>query len=91
MNKPKTDDQIDAEITELISRKIAAEDTDSGWVVAWAAMRVWPVLKEIAVRLEAINEAIAPDNKNSPSLAAELRSISDPLKELANFAKRGKQ
>ena len=39
MNKPKTDDQIDAEITELISRKIAAEDTDSGWVVAWAAMR----------------------------------------------------
>ena len=81
----KSADQIDTEITELISKKIAADDADSGWAVAWATMRVLPVLKDIADGLQHINEAIAPDSKNSPSLAEELRSISGPLKALANM------
>jgi hypothetical protein len=86
----KSADQIDTEIAELISKKIAAEDADSGWAVAWATMRVLPVLKEIADGLQKITEAIAPDNANSPSLAEELRSISAPLKALASKGKERK-
>jgi hypothetical protein len=74
-------DKIDNEVTELIRRKIAAEDADSGWVVAWTAMRMLPVLKEIAAGLDAINRAIAPDNAGSPTVTQELRRISSLLED----------
>jgi hypothetical protein len=80
-----TEPDEDQQVIELISSKIAAEDADSGWVLAYATMRVLPVLKEIAAGLGKINEAIAPDNKASPSLAEELRSIASPLNELVKF------
>jgi hypothetical protein len=71
--------QIEAKVSELISSKIAAEDEDSGWVVAYAMMRSLPVLQEMAVYLKAINEAIAPDVKGD-SVAGELRSILNVLR-----------
>jgi hypothetical protein len=86
-----TEPDEDQQVIELISSKIAAEDADSGWVLAYATMRVLPVLKEIAAGLGKINEAIAPDNKASPSLAEELRSIASPLKELVKFVQGERQ
>jgi hypothetical protein len=88
MSEPENKDQ---QVIELISSKIAAEDADSGWVLAYATMRVLPVLKDIAAQLVAITESIAPDKKDSPSLAEELRSIARPLKELAELAKGEKR
>ena len=32
MSEPES--EIDAQVTDLISKKIAAEDADSGWVVS---------------------------------------------------------
>jgi hypothetical protein len=86
-----TEPDKDQQVIELISSKIAAEDADSGWVLAYATMRVLPVLKEIAAGLRAITESIAPDNKASPSLAEELRSIASPLKELVKFVQGERQ
>jgi hypothetical protein len=86
-----TEPDKDQQIIELISSKIAAEDADSGWVLAYATMRVLPVLKEIAAGLGAITDSIAPDNKASPSLAEELRSIAGPLKELVKFVQGERQ
>jgi hypothetical protein len=71
----------DVEISKLISSKIAAEDADSGWVVAWTMLRVLPVLKELAQGLGAINEAIAPDDKNAPSIVDALREIRTTLEK----------
>lgn len=82
--------EIEVQINELISNKIAAGDADSGWIVAHTMLRTPPVLKEIAGHLQAINEAIAPDSDGSPSVALELRSISRPLMELAEFVKKGR-
>jgi hypothetical protein len=86
-----TEPDKDQQIIELISSKIAAEDADSGWVLAYATMRVLPVLKEIAAGLEAINGAIAPDNKASPSVASRLGHIGDQLRELVKFVQGERQ
>ena len=91
MNTRKTAEDIDTDISDLIGRKIAAEDADSGWAVAWAAMRVLPVLKQVVEGLDRINEAIAPDNEESPSLAVEVRSVSDALKRMVKLAEEARQ
>lgn len=70
--------QIEAQINELISSKIAADDADSGWVVAYIMVQALPVLKDIAANLKAINEGIAPLGEGR-SVGAELRSIFNML------------
>jgi hypothetical protein len=65
MSEPES--EIDAQVTDLISKKIAAEDADSGWVVAYAAMRVLPVLKQIEVRLDVISQMLGDDGFSSAS------------------------
>jgi hypothetical protein len=73
----KSADQIDTEIAELISKKIAAEDADSGWVVAYAAMRLLPVLKDVADHLNTMRWVLGEDVEGSagvsPQIAEQLR------------------
>jgi hypothetical protein len=71
----------DAEIHRLIASRIAADDADSGWVVAWTMLRVLPVLNEIAQGLEAINAAIAPNNVNAPAVSTVLAAIQRTLEK----------
>jgi hypothetical protein len=78
MTKPENEAQIEAQISELISNNLAAEDADSGWVIAYTMVQALPVLKEIAVSLKAINEGIAPDVAGR-SIGAELRLILNML------------
>jgi hypothetical protein len=68
MTEPES--EIDAQVTELISKKIAADDADSGWVVAYAAMRVLPVLKDIAAQLYIVET-------KSPQIVDQLRRMAD--------------
>jgi hypothetical protein len=81
MSERKIAEEIDAEISELISRKIAAEDADSGWVLAYAAMRVLPVLKEIAEHLHTMQWVLGEDWEDSPQIANVLRRIASLLEE----------
>jgi hypothetical protein len=79
-----TDDernQIEA-LNELINGKLAADEADSGWVVALIMVQVLPVLKQIAGTLEVINKGIAPDEAGR-SVAGELRLILNALAALA--------
>jgi hypothetical protein len=66
------------QIEALISSKIAADDADSGWVVAYIMVQALPVLKDIAENLKAINEGIAPPEEGR-SVGAELRLILNML------------
>jgi hypothetical protein len=66
------------QIEALISSKIAADDADSGWVVAYIMVQALPVLKDIAENLKAINEGIAPLEEGR-SVGAELRLILNML------------
>ena len=84
---PEDKAQTEAQISELISSKISAEDADSGWVVAYTMMQALPVLKDIAGHLKAINEGIAPDEKGR-SIGDELRLI---LNMLDQKMQKGKQ
>jgi hypothetical protein len=72
--KPEDEAQVETQITELISSKIAAEDADSGWVVAYTMAQALPVLKDIAGSLKVISEGVAP-NVDGRSIGAELRLI----------------
>jgi hypothetical protein len=70
------------DLNALITGKIAAADeVDSGWVVAHVMVQALPVLRQIAGTLEAINEAIAPVEKGR-SVGAELRYILNALAAL---------
>jgi hypothetical protein len=77
-------EQVDAEIIEHIKMRIAVDDVSSEWMIAWAAMRALPILKDIAVHLESINEAIAPITKGSTLAGA----ISLPLKEIVELLRK---
>jgi hypothetical protein len=89
MTKPKTVDDVDAEIAELISKKIAAEDADSGWVVAYAAMRLLPAVKDVADHLNTMRWVLGEDVEGSstghasPQIAAQLKRIASLLQQLA--------
>ena len=86
MTEPKTVD--DAQITKLISEKIAAEDADSGWVVAYAAMRLLPVLKDVADHLNTMRWVLGEDVEGSstghasPEIAEQLKRIAILLQQL---------
>jgi hypothetical protein len=82
----KTDEEYDAEVFSRISEKIAADDADSGWAVAYAAMRVRPVLKDVVERLEAIrwvlgDDVVASTTGPSPQIAKVLRGIAELILE----------
>jgi hypothetical protein len=83
MSEPES--EIDAQITDLISKKIAAEDADSGWVVAYAAMRVLPVLKDIEVRLGVLAHVLGRDmgwmGRGDGDIAEDLKRMADLVKE----------
>jgi hypothetical protein len=85
MTEPEN--EIDAQVTDLISKKIAAEDADSGWVVAYAAMRVLPILKDIATQLDVIRWVLGEDTVasstgySSPQIAEQLRRIANLFEE----------
>jgi hypothetical protein len=85
MSERKIAEEIDAEISELISRKIAAEDADSGWLVAYAAMRVLPVLRDIEVRLGVIAHVLGRDmgfvGRGDREIAEDLERMADLVKE----------
>jgi hypothetical protein len=85
MMKPE---DVENQISELISSKIVAEDADSGWVVAYTMMQALPVLKDIAKHLEAINAGIAPDLAGR-SIGAELRLILNMLEQKMGEGKMG--
>ena len=70
MSEPES--EIDAQVTDLISKKIAAEDADSGWVVAYAAMRIG----DFAERADnpVVQFPVAPDRMSSPANHPEKRA-----------------
>jgi hypothetical protein len=92
MTEPKTVN--DAQISDLISKKIAAEDADSGWVVAYAAMRLLPVLKDVADHLDAMRWVLGEDvegsstGHRSPQIAEQLKKIAGLLEQLVPKEKR---
>jgi hypothetical protein len=91
MEMAKTADEIDVEVFSRISEKITTADADSGWAVAYAAMRVLPVLKDVVAGLDTIrwvlgNDFIEPFT--SPQIASQLRRIADLLQQRGNREER---
>jgi hypothetical protein len=85
-----TEPESDRQVIDLISKKIAAEDADSGWVVAYAAMRVLPVMKDIAESLKTMQWIFGDDHVwnagaagggTSPRIASEISKIAGFLEE----------
>jgi hypothetical protein len=84
----KLPEPTETQIVEQISAKIAAGDADGATFLAFVVLtRIEPLLKDISERLQAINQAIAPDDRDSPSVALAIRGVSGALKELVHLAK----
>jgi hypothetical protein len=81
--------QIEAQISELISSNLTADDADSGWVVAYMMTQALPVLKDIAATLGSINEGIAP-TAQPYSVRDELHSIFNVLDQMLLCLRKGK-
>jgi hypothetical protein len=75
--------QTEAQISELISTKLSAEDVTAEWVVASTMMLALPVLKDIAKHLNAISVKIAHDEAQH-TIEDELRWIMNTLEKLLN-------
>jgi hypothetical protein len=65
----------DTELAEIIHRKLAAGDADSGWMNAALFIRAMPILKEIAKNLEKISKAIDETEEHGTSVSQRLSSI----------------
>ena len=90
MTEPEKDDR---RVIELISEKIDAKDADSGWVIAYVAMRMLPVLKDINENLKAMQWVLGDDvvgstTGPSPQIANQVRRLAGILEE---FVKQGRR
>ena len=78
-------EDIDTQITDLISKKIAAEDADSGWVLAYTAMRMMPMLKDIEAWLGVIAYGLGGELRyavgEKQSQVEDLRRIFELIRE----------
>jgi hypothetical protein len=82
MTEPKPTELNDEEITKLIAEKIAAaDDTDSGWFVGYAVMRMLPVMKELLKEIHQINLSISPDEAGA-NVTDALRGINFQIRKL---------
>src|SRR5262249_1766202 len=52
---PTNPDMNEAAVRDLITKRLSAEDADSGWAVAYTALLFLPVLKSINEKLEMLN------------------------------------
>jgi len=64
-------DESETQLIELSQSKIEAGDADSGWVLAFVAMKMLPHIKHIADTLKAMDEALAP-SQAGPTIVGKL-------------------
>jgi hypothetical protein len=94
-NKPEMTDPDEAAVRELITKRMAAEDADSGWALAYTALLFLPVLKNIDNKLDVIRWVLGEDivsqtgGSPSPRISAGIQEIAAYLKILAGKGKHG--
>src|SRR5262245_8269454 len=72
MTKPEMNDD---KISEIINNKVAADNIDSGWMLALILMRAMAILREIPVSIRELDKAIEHNNNPNVSVTGELTKI----------------
>jgi hypothetical protein len=81
--KPEPDpDMNESAVRDLITKRMAAENADSGWAIAYTALLFLPVLKSINEKLEMLNWL------NSLRGVESLGAVAEHFQELTHRRRR---